>query len=61
MITTATGQSIVPGSIDAGINCDDCTGTITFPFPVYIYGQSHTTAEASSNGNIQFNSAEHGV
>ena len=25
---------------------------------MYIYGQAYTTAEASSNGNIQFNSAE---
>ena len=39
MITTETGQSIVPGVDDTGIHCDDCTGTITFPFPVYIYGQ----------------------
>ena len=42
----------------AGINCDDCTGTSRSRSPVYIYGQAHTTAEVSSNGNIQFNSAE---
>ena len=58
MITTATGQSIVPGTVDTGIHCDDCTGTIAFPFPVYLYGQSYTNAEASSNGNLQFTSAD---
>ena len=58
MITTETGQSIVPGTVDSGIHCDDCTGTIAFPFPVYIYGQAYTSAEAVSNGNIQFGSAD---
>ena len=34
-----------------------CTTPISFPFPVDFYGQSCTSANASSNGNLQFASA----
>lgn len=43
-----------PGSTDIGNHCDDCTTQINFPFPVHFYGQTYTSAMASSNGNLQF-------
>src|SRR5262249_59777665 len=55
-ITTTTG-TIVPGTTDTGNHCDDCITAITLPFPVHFYDQTYTTANLSSNGNIQFVSA----
>jgi len=55
-ISTQTGQSLTPGVTDIGNHCDDCTTEITFPFPVYVYGQQYTTGTIESNGTIQFNS-----
>jgi hypothetical protein len=54
VVTTFTGASIVPGNTDIGNHCDDCTTGITLPFPVILYDQFFTTAEVSSNGNLQF-------
>ena len=51
---TETGQSIVSGTTDVGVHCDDCTTTVSFPFPVQVYGDTYTSAVVSSNGNIQF-------
>jgi hypothetical protein len=48
------GASIDPGVTDLGIHCDDCTGTVVFPFPVRVYGHYYTQAQVSSNGNLQF-------
>jgi hypothetical protein len=53
-ITTQSGQTIVPGTIDTGNHCDDCTTPITFPFPVYVYGHPYTAAVVDSNGTLQF-------
>jgi plastocyanin len=50
---TATA-TIQPGTSDIGLNCDDCTTNIPFPFPVSFYGQSFSAADISSNGNLQF-------
>jgi subtilisin family serine protease len=52
---TATG-TIIPAANDTGNACDDCTSDIAFPFPVTFYGDTYTTAKASSNGNLQFTS-----
>src|SRR5688500_8622272 len=53
---SATGV-IVPGTDDAGNHCDDCITDLFFPFPVTVYGQQFSQAAASSNGNLQFISA----
>ena len=53
-VTSTSTDTIVPGDTDTGNHCDDCTSSITFPFPVTLYGRSHTTANVSSNGNLQF-------
>jgi len=53
-ITTQTGQTIVPGEVDSGNHCDDCTTLITLPFTVYVYGHPYTSVVLESNGTIQF-------
>src|SRR5215210_1387717 len=49
--------TIVPGTIDIDNHCDDCISTISLPFPVTFYGQQCSEANVSSNGNLQFLSA----
>ena len=53
-VSTATGSSIVPGTTDTGNSCDDCTTAIALPFGYQLYDQTFTTANVSSNGNVQF-------
>jgi hypothetical protein len=52
-ITQSTG-AVVPGTVDTGNHCDDCTTLITLPFPFRLYDQTFTQARVSSNGNLQF-------
>src|SRR5207253_2135272 len=52
--STTTGASILPGTTDVGVHCDECTGTVNFPFPVQFYSSSYTSANVSSNGSLQF-------
>ena len=56
-ITTGSG-TIVPGTTNIGSSCDDCSTSITLPFPVQLYGQSYTTASVSSNGQLNFGAAD---
>jgi len=51
-----TGQSIVPGTTDTGNHGDDAVTAITLPFAFNFYGTPFTTANLSSNGNLQFTS-----
>jgi hypothetical protein len=53
-ITSSTGATIVPGTNDIGNHADDLLTAVTIPFPVNLYGAGYTTAQASSNGNLQF-------
>jgi hypothetical protein len=46
--------TIVPGTVDLGIHCDDCGAFVPLPFPVTLYGTQYTGANVISNGNIQF-------
>ncbi|HYP02427.1 MAG TPA: carboxypeptidase regulatory-like domain-containing protein [Pyrinomonadaceae bacterium] len=62
--TSTRGASIVPGTTAVtGFNCvtprpgDDCVATIALPFAYMFYGNSYTSANVSSNGNLQFTSA----
>ena len=52
-IATGSG-TIVPGTTNVGSSCDDCSTTITLPFPVTLYNQTYTTASVSSNGQLNF-------
>jgi hypothetical protein len=52
-ITQLTG-TIVPGTVDTGNHCDDCTTPITLPFSYTLYDQTYTAANVDSNGTFQF-------
>jgi hypothetical protein len=47
-------DAIVPGTVDTGNHCDDCTTPIALPFSWILYGTFYDSAYVSSNGNIQF-------
>jgi len=49
--STSTG-TITPGDTDSGNHCDDCTTTISLPFPASVYGQTFLTADVASNGTL---------
>ena len=55
-VSTLTG-SIVPATNDVGNHCNDCVTGIALPFPVRFYDQTFTSANVSSNGNLQFTTA----
>lgn len=61
--TSTSGAAIVPGTTPVtGFSCgavagDDCVATITLPFAYTFYTNSYTTAVVSSNGNLQFATA----
>ncbi|HKP51842.1 MAG TPA: S-layer homology domain-containing protein [Chloroflexia bacterium] len=55
--TTGT-DTIVTGDTDTTIHCDDCAALVTLPFPVRIYERTFTSAQISSNGVIEFASAD---
>ncbi len=53
-ITTSSGATIVPGTVDSGNHGDDDTTPLTLPFPITIYGATYNAAQLCANGNIQF-------
>ena len=48
---------MISGTTDIGNHCDDCTTNIALPFAFSFYGTSFTSANVSSNGNVQFTSS----
>ena len=58
---TQTGQSIIPGATDIGNHCDDCVTPLPLPFQVPVYSTPYSSAYVSSNGNIQFLTANGGA
>src|SRR5262245_29224093 len=59
-VTSTSTGTMVPGILDTGNHCDDCTTPISLPFPVSLYGTTYQTfdrVEVSSNGNLQFTGA----
>src|SRR5436190_13056110 len=53
VISNSTG-AIVPGTTDIGNHTDDGNTLVTLPFPVTLYGNTYTTANAGSNGFLSF-------
>src|SRR5205823_11547968 len=51
---TITTGSYLAGTTSLGINCDDCSLPVPFPFPVKIYDTNYTSAQAGSNGELGF-------
>src|SRR5205807_1700084 len=54
--STATG-TVVPGVDDTGNHGDDVVTQINLAFPFTLYGVFYSTANVSSNGNLQFTSS----
>jgi hypothetical protein len=54
--TTSTGATLIHGTTNLHVWCDDCHTMASTPFPVKFYGASYGTIGISSNGNIQFGS-----
>jgi Kelch motif len=52
----AAGATVVPGTTNANINCDDCFLPIALPFPFTLYDRSYTSINISSNGTASFTS-----
>src|SRR5206468_2022535 len=43
VMTTSTGNAIVPGTNDIGNHCDDCNTTIALPFAFTLYNGSFSS------------------
>src|SRR5207253_5661899 len=54
LVYTSTGASLVPGTVDTGNHCDDCLTSIALPFAYTLYDQTFSTAQVSSNGQLDF-------
>jgi hypothetical protein len=53
--SVATGTAtIVPGTQDVGVHCDDCGLAVPLPFPVTLYDQTFNSINVSSNGVVSF-------
>src|SRR3954453_4952936 len=46
--------TVVPGTQDVGIRCDDCTTLISLPFTYNLYGRPFSSAIVGSNGTLAF-------
>ncbi|MEO8288428.1 MAG: S-layer homology domain-containing protein [Chloroflexota bacterium] len=49
--------TILAGTQDLGVHCDDCGVQISLPFPVKLYDQTFTAVNLSSNGVLGFGSS----
>ncbi|MFL5735443.1 MAG: S-layer homology domain-containing protein, partial [Chloroflexia bacterium] len=52
-ITQSTGAEIVPGTVDIGVRCDDCSTVITLPFAFRLYGTYEDRVGVDSNGIME--------
>jgi len=52
-ITDGT-DTIVPGDTDIGSHCDDCDTVVSLPFAFTLYDQTFTSVNVSSNGRLDF-------
>jgi hypothetical protein len=55
--TGGAGFAYIDATQDTGLYADDGVVTIQLPFPFIFYGTTYTELNASSNGNLQFGSA----
>jgi hypothetical protein len=58
VITVSQGAGIVPGTTDVGNHTDDGATAINLPFTYFLYGQPFTTANVTSNGQLDFQTAD---
>ena len=52
--TSTLSGAIVPGTVDTGNHCDDCSTAVTLPFPVSLYGTLYNSVNVASNGSVDF-------
>jgi hypothetical protein len=55
---TSGTDTIVPGTTDIDVHCDDCEAAVTLPFPIALYDRTFTSAQITSNGVVEFASAD---
>jgi hypothetical protein len=53
VITQGT-DTIVPGSVDTGNHCDDCSTFVSLPFSFALYDQTFNGVYVDSNGRLDF-------
>ncbi|MEJ2748499.1 MAG: hypothetical protein P8183_11420 [Anaerolineae bacterium] len=58
--TSGAGFAYIDATQDTGLYADDGVVEIELPFPFTFYGTTYTRLTASSNGNVQFGSANPG-
>ena len=54
----ASSGTMTPGTVDIGLTGDDAVRSLDLPFPVTIFGESHSAATVSTNGNLQFGTSD---
>ena len=47
-------SGFVPGDVDTGNHCDDCSTVITLPFDYALYDQTFNSVAVGSNGHLTF-------
>ena len=60
-VVVASNGTLTPGTTNIGLAGDDAVRSIELPFPVTFFDQRFTSATVSTNGNIQFNTADRDV
>ena len=53
VITEGAG-AIVPGTVDTGNHCDECSTLVSLPFPFTLYDQTYSTVLVTANGTMNF-------
>ena len=49
-----TAGTIVPGTVDVGNHCDDCSTAVALPFQFQLYDQLFSSVSVGSNGYMAF-------
>lgn len=57
-ITASQGAAIVPGTVDSGNHCDECSTEIPLPFAFTLYGETFNSVLATANGTLNFVTAD---
>ncbi|MEO8285148.1 MAG: kelch repeat-containing protein [Chloroflexota bacterium] len=53
-VASTAGATVVPGTVDTGNHCFDCSTAVDLPFPVTLYGQVFTLAQVGADGYMSF-------
>ena len=53
-VQTQTGQSVIPGTSDLGLHCEECGTRVQLPFPFTLYNHTYSSAWVNVNGYLEF-------